>query len=319
MRYAAAAMASGRPIRSTGLEMLPAPRDEPGSTAYWSSSPNSSVLPAWKYSRNTAICIVWGKVGFTQRRVCMADSLAGVVLAAGAGERLRPLTRIRPKVLCPIGDRPLLDHALARFEGVTTAVAVNVHHGRELIENHLAGRVHLSFEDEQALGTAGALGRLRPWIDGRPVLVANGDTWCPTSMSVLLDGWDGTTIRVLSRSDFGPRMVVAGALMPWDDVAEIDDEPAGLYEASWRAVHADEGRVEIVLLADDAPCFDCGTPRDYLEANLAWSGGESVVGAGAVVRGTIEQSVLWPGVEVAPSEHLVRAIRARDNVTVVVR
>jgi NDP-sugar pyrophosphorylase family protein len=138
-------------------------------------------------------------------------------------------------------------------------------------------------------------------------------------MGVLVDGWDGSTIRVLSRSEFGPRMVVAGALMPWADVVRIDEEPAGLYEASWRAVHADEGRVEVVLLAGDAPCVDCGTPRDYLEANLAWSGGESVVGAGARVEGTVEQCVLWPGVRVEPHEHLVRSIRARDNVTVVVR
>src|SRR3954465_14248755 len=107
----------------------------------------------------------------------MADSLAGVVLAAGGGERLRPLSRLRPKVLCPVGDRPLVDHALARFDGVTTAIAVNVHHGREQLDAPLAGRVHVSHEERQALGTAGALGLLKPWIDGRPVLVVNGDTW----------------------------------------------------------------------------------------------------------------------------------------------
>ena len=66
------------------------------------------------------------------------------MLAAGAGERLRPLTRLRPKPMCPLGDRPLVDHALERFVGVTDAVAVNVHNGRALLESHLAGRVHLS-------------------------------------------------------------------------------------------------------------------------------------------------------------------------------
>src|SRR5262245_63276981 len=116
----------------------------------------------------------------------MADSVAGVVLAAGAGTRLWPLTLLRPKVMCPLGDRPLVDHAIDRFVGATDAVAVNVHAGRDLLESHLEGQVHLSFEDERPLGTAGALGHLRDWIAGRPVLVANGDTWCPQP----LDGLD---------------------------------------------------------------------------------------------------------------------------------
>src|SRR5690242_8490235 len=101
----------------------------------------------------------------------MADSIAGVVLGAGLGLRLRPLTSLRPKVLCPVGDRTLVDHALDRFDGVTGSLCVNVHHHRGMLENHLAGRVHLSIEEPQALGTAGALGLLRPWIAERPVLV----------------------------------------------------------------------------------------------------------------------------------------------------
>src|SRR5262245_51261925 len=134
----------------------------------------------------------------------MADSVAGVALGAGAGVRLRPLTLLRPKVLCPVGDRPLIDHAIARFHGpgsggaetaVTVADAdVNVHHGRDLLESHLAGRwpqIHISVEEPEALGTAGALAALREWIDGRPVMVVNGDTWSPAPVASLLDGWDG--------------------------------------------------------------------------------------------------------------------------------
>src|SRR3954468_20339549 len=125
----------------------------------------------------------------TVRRSAMADSIAGVVLAAGAGERLRPLTRLRAKALCPVGDRPLVDHALARFAGVTATLAVNVHHHRDQLEAHLAGRVHLSIEEPVALGTAGALGALRDWVDGRACIVVNADTWCPTPLDVLVDGW----------------------------------------------------------------------------------------------------------------------------------
>src|SRR5690349_11462357 len=108
-------------------------------------------------------------------------AVAAVVLAAGAGTRLRPLTLVRPKPLCPVGDRPLVDWAVERagaLVGAAAAVAVNVHHGRALLEPHLAALgVHVSVEEGEALGTAGALGQLRPWLDGRAVVVLNGDTW----------------------------------------------------------------------------------------------------------------------------------------------
>jgi NDP-sugar pyrophosphorylase family protein len=249
----------------------------------------------------------------------MADSVAGVVLAAGAGTRLRPLTRLRPKVLCPLGDRPLVDHAIERFTGVTDSVAVNIHAGRDQLESHLAGRVHLSFEEKEALGTAGALGHLRDWIAGRPVVVVNGDTWCPRSVDGLVDGWDGERIRILvvGTDSFGPGVPVAGALMPWPDVTGIPAEPRGLTPIWLRA--ADAGRVQAVRLPEDVPWADCGTPARYLAANMLWSAGESVIGAGAVVEGRVERCVIWPGGEVRSHEHLVDAVRADDRMTVLVR
>src|SRR5436190_16800082 len=96
------------------------------------------------------------------------DDLAAVVLAAGAGTRLRPLTRLRPKALCPVDNVPLVDLAVGRARTVTSAVAVNAHHGRALMEAHLPRRVHLSIEAPEALGTARALGQLRDWMAGRP-------------------------------------------------------------------------------------------------------------------------------------------------------
>src|SRR4051794_5045674 len=154
----------------------------------------------------------------------MADSVAGVALGAGAGVRLRPLTLLRPKVLCPVGDRPLIDHAVARFEGATTAVAVNVHHGRDQLEAHLTGRVHISIEEPEALGTAGALAALRDWIDGRPVIAVNGDTWSPAPVASLLDGWDGEQCRVLlpAGATFVPGVPIAGALVPWTIVRDLE-------------------------------------------------------------------------------------------------
>ncbi|MEY2449740.1 MAG: N-acetyl-alpha-D-muramate 1-phosphate uridylyltransferase [Acidimicrobiaceae bacterium] len=219
-----------------------------------------------------------------------------------------------------MGDRALVDHALERFSGVTTALAVNVHHHRSLLESHLAGRVHVSLEEEAALGTAGAVGRLREWIDHRPVVVVNGDTYCPSSVAPLLDGWDGERIRVLvpAGTTFGPGAEVAGCVLPWSEVVTLAPVPTGLYERSWSRA-AQEARLEVVELPAKAVCIDCGTPAQYLAANMQWSGGESVIGAGASVEGTVDQCVIWSGAQVRPDEHLTRAIRAQDHLTVLVR
>lgn len=250
--------------------------------------------------------------------------LAGVVLAAGAGTRLRPLTALRPKALCPVGSDLLVDLAIARVAAVAgtgaDAVAVNVHHGREALEAHLDGRVHVSVEEPHALGTAGAVGQLRPWIDGRDLVVVNADAWTTAPLHSLVDGWGGDRIRVLvaGDADVGPRMRVAGAVLPWADVRALAAEPSGLWEASWRPAAAD-GRVEAVAVEARTPFVDCGTPAAYLAANLADSGGAPVIGEGAVVEGTVERSVVWPGATVRRGEHLVDAIRADDRTTVLVR
>jgi N-acetyl-alpha-D-muramate 1-phosphate uridylyltransferase len=251
----------------------------------------------------------------------MADSLAGVVLAAGAGTRLRPLTLLRPKALCPVGEAPLVDHALERLSRATPSVAVNVHAGRDEMVDHLDGRAHLSIEEPVALGTAGALGALRDWIDGRPVLVTNADAWLPGGLSALVDGWDGERMRLLcvddpAYPDFGRRRYAGACLLPWAEVRDLPAEPLGLYEARWAAA-AEAGRLDFADL--DGPFLDCGTPADYLAANLAWSGGEPVVGEGAVVRGTLVRSVVWPGGRVGEGEVLVDAVRAGRTVTVLVR
>jgi NDP-sugar pyrophosphorylase family protein len=251
-----------------------------------------------------------------------------VVLAAGRGSRLRPLTDLLPKPLCPVGNVALLDWAIGRIRLVTDAVALNVHHGRRAIEEHVGasgGHVHLSVEEDRALGTAGALAHLRGWLDGRAVLATNADAWGPLDVGALVDGWDGERVRVLvvpddQRPDF--RLPVAGrgggwrfagtSLQPWSAVAGLRPEPSGLYESVWQPA-LDQGRLELV--PTDQPFFDCGTPSEYLAANLAWSGGVSVVGPDAQVDGEVIRSVVWPGAVVRAGERLVECIRA-DGLTV---
>ncbi len=249
----------------------------------------------------------------------MRDGLAGVVLAAGAGTRLRPLTALLPKPLCPVANVALLDLALARVRPAVDEVAVNVHHGRDQIEAHLTGSdVHLSIEPDVALGTAGALGHLRDWLDGRGALVVNADAWSPGSLAGFASAWDGDRVCLLLVGDdeLTPTSAVAAALMPWSEISGLRAEPTGLYERSWRAAQT-EGRLEVVR--HDGPFVDCGTPAQYLAANLAASGGESVVGEGAVVAGTLDRCVVWPGAVVCEGEHLSQAIRADESTTVLVR
>jgi N-acetyl-alpha-D-muramate 1-phosphate uridylyltransferase len=261
--------------------------------------------------------------------------LAAVVLAAGAGERLRPLTRLRPKPLCPVANETLVDRALNRAREVVPAgsVAVNVHHHRGRMEEHLAGQpdIHVSVEPGEARGTAGALGLLRDWLDGRATLVVNGDSWFAGTLAPLVEGWDGTRVRILVHGDgpFGPRAKVVASLLPWSAVAPLGPEPSGLYEVCWRPAQT-AGALETV--GCDAPFVDCGTPATYLEANLlagpataadAVIGAnaivvDSVIGPGAVVEGEVRSSVVWSGARVGAHERLDRGIRA-DGITVLVR
>ena len=254
--------------------------------------------------------------------VTAANDLAGVVLAAGLGTRLRPLTEIRPKPLCPVDNVPLVDAAISRVRGITGDIAVNVHHHRRLLEQHLAPLgVHVSVEESEPLGTAGAIGNLRDWIGGRPTLVHNSDTWHAADLArLLVEGWDGERIRLLVVSprpgaapDFEDGTVFAGvSLNPWTDVAALEPVPSGLWEVSWSRADRD-GRIE--RIAYDGPWFDTGTPSTYLAANLAASGGHSVIAPDATVEADPEhlvRSVVWPGATVRAGERLHEQIRAVD-------
>jgi NDP-sugar pyrophosphorylase family protein len=240
--------------------------------------------------------------------------LVGVVLAAGAGTRLRPLTELLPKALCPVDNVALLDYAIARVQPYVGRLAVNAHHHAEHIVRHVGSRAHLSVEQPQALGTAGALGALRPWIDGSPVLATNADAYLAGPLDELVDGWDGERVRVLThaapgRGDFGEDRYSGACLLPWRVVARLEAEPTGLHEVVWRAMWR-AGTLDVVR--SGAPFIDCGTPVDYLRANLHASGGGSVIGPGAVVDGEVTRCVVWPGAHVAAGERLVECIRAGD-------
>jgi MurNAc alpha-1-phosphate uridylyltransferase len=104
-----------------------------------------------------------------------------MVLAAGLGTRMRPLTDDRPKALVEVGGRPLIDHMLDRLAaaGVTKAV-VNVHAFADRLEAHLAARtaaprIVISDERGELLETGGGLKKAAPLLGDDPVFVANID------------------------------------------------------------------------------------------------------------------------------------------------
>ena len=243
----------------------------------------------------------------------------GVVLAAGFGTRLRPLTLLRPKSLCPVDNVCLLDRAVASVRPHVEAVAANAHYLREQVVAHLAGSdVHLSVEDPGPLGSAGALGHLRGWIGRRDVLVRNADAFLADDLTRLVDGWDRRHPRVLVRrrpgpADFGTLLYVGACLLPARDAARLPDAVSSLYDLVWRPAW-DVDRLETVEAV--GAVVDCGTPADYLRANLLASGGVSVVGEGAVVEGRLDRCVVWPGARVGPDESLHECIRAGTDVTV---
>jgi MurNAc alpha-1-phosphate uridylyltransferase len=130
-----------------------------------------------------------------------------MILAAGLGVRMRPLTERMPKPLVCVAGRPLLDHVLDKLgdAGVSEAV-VNIHYLPDQIIEHVAGRkrprVIISDERNEALGTGGGVVKALPllgeapffhlnadtlWIDGvRPNLARLAETFDPARMDILL-------------------------------------------------------------------------------------------------------------------------------------
>jgi len=198
-------------------------------------------------------------------------SLCALVLAAGRGERLRPLTDTIPKPLIEVGGRTLLDAALDRVGTVLpvtpATVAVNAHWLAEQIVAHVGDRVHVSVESPAALGTAGAVGALLPWIDSRDLLIANSDVYYASAVDTagFAAGWDGVQPRLLvvedlAHPDFDGRWRFAGlSLLPWSIAQGLSPTPAGLYEVVWT-------RTEIDLVPTDVTFVDCGTTEDLARA-----------------------------------------------------
>jgi len=132
-----------------------------------------------------------------------------MVLAAGFGERMRPLTEHKPKPMVEVAGKPLLDHVLDRLAdaGVEKAV-VNVHYLADQIEQHVAARkkpqVIISDERAQILGTGGGVVKALPQLGDAPFYHVNSD-------SIWIDGVHGNLQRLAAA--FDPRTMDALLLL----------------------------------------------------------------------------------------------------------
>src|SRR6195952_4899402 len=129
-----------------------------------------------------------------------------MVLAAGLGVRMRPLTDRMPKPLVPVAGRPLLDHVLDKLAeaGVREAV-VNVHYLPDQIIDHVAGRtapyVTISDERDAVLGTGGGVVKALPLLGDAPFFHVNADTmWIDgvrSNLARLAEAFDSSHMDIL--------------------------------------------------------------------------------------------------------------------------
>ena len=130
----------------------------------------------------------------------MSQIKQAMILAAGKGTRMRPLTDDRPKPLVEIRGRALIDHGLDRLEEAgVERVVVNLHYMADMLEAHLSKRSspQIIFSDERdvLLETGGGVKRALPLLEGEPFFVVNSDAlWLdpeggPNTIRTMMDAY----------------------------------------------------------------------------------------------------------------------------------
>jgi N-acetyl-alpha-D-muramate 1-phosphate uridylyltransferase len=216
-----------------------------------------------------------------------------MVLAAGLGERMRPLTLDRPKPLLAVGGKALIDWTLDRFAaGGITDVVVNAFYKAEMLERHLQTRddvkIRISHEAER-LETGGGIANALPLLGDAPFYVANSDsvwldgptpaldrlarTWDPARMDALLllmsaprsDDYEGPGDFLMDpagRLTFRPERIVTPYVYAGLHIcapALFAGAPEGSFRLTdlWRRAEAN-GR--LFGLVHDGAWFHVGTP-----------------------------------------------------------
>ena len=275
-----------------------------------------------------------------------------LVLTAGLGTRLAPLTSVLAKPAVPLAGQTLIERLLRwlRSQDITSAV-LNLHHKPETITGivgdgaHLGIAVRYSWEDP-ILGSAGGPRHALPLIESDPFLIVNGDTLSNVDLRQMRAAFERLEADVLMalvpnpapehysgvRLDEGRRVAGfvrkgAGAMGSWHFIgvqlarqSVFASLPDGVAEDSvggiYRTMIAQGGR--IFGWPVETPFLDVGTPRDYLEAAIALATVErtSLVDPGAVVdpAAVLERTIVWPGARIEGKARLTECIVASGTV-----
>jgi MurNAc alpha-1-phosphate uridylyltransferase len=235
----------------------------------------------------------------------MTTIQTAMVLAAGLGTRMRPLTDHIPKALVQVAGRPLIDHVLDRLRdaGVQRAV-VNVHHFADQVEAHLAGRrdIEVLISDERAalLDSGGGIQHARPLLGEAPIMLANIDSlwlergapaleslkaaWDPAAMDLLLllvrrgngIGFEGPLGFFMDEAGRLTHSADPDVIPPFANIgfgilqpSVLDGAPQGAFKIQpiWHRLQA-QGRLHGAVM--DAFWMHVGDPaaRDEAEARL---------------------------------------------------
>lgn len=220
--------------------------------------------------------------------------MKGMILAAGYGTRLRPITNVIPKPMVPLCNRPLIAWAIASYQaaGVRDLI-VNTHHLPEIIERYLRDhfhRVEISREEE-ILGTGGAIRRVRPLLENEEAFfLVNGDTvqfprW-GALRNALGDNIAALTLRHPPANDRftpvyltggrvsgfgkgdGEALMFAGSHLISTRIFQYlpDEEEFGIVDRVYQPL-IDSGRETVAGVVDEGLWFDIGTPERYAAAS----------------------------------------------------
>jgi len=216
--------------------------------------------------------------------------LRAMVLAAGYGTRLAPLTDHLPKPLLPVDGEPLLDRIIARILAAgISPVAVNSHHLGGMVGAHLVAHRHAAqlvhFSEAEILGTGGALANAREFLDLAPYfLVHNGDVLCDVDLKQLLAAHvaGGARATLLLVDWPAVNSVTLGSDGAVRHIAGTGEAPLSRPDDR-QLTYAGIGVFSRDLLADIGPGFsslidplarawrqEAGSVRGYAPADVAW-------------------------------------------------